>query len=95
MLPVVANALNDAHVTITSVLVRECRNQYAHVTGYVDQSGCPPVSKGRCYQNANVFLKAVAGEWQYIIEGSGLACDDPDQRTPTEFVTACIALGLR
>ena len=99
MLPVVAMALSrpkkdsDPGIAILRVEIRECRNQFAHVSAYPDQSGCPPVSQGRCFNNGNVFLQFVSGTWRFITEGSGIDCRY--DVTPAALGEACEALGLR
>ena len=67
--------------------IRRCRDGYAHVYAVTerDASGSPQ------FENEQLFLRFVDGQWQSVAEGTGISCDDED-KTP-EHAAACLALG--
>jgi hypothetical protein len=72
---------------IERVAIRRCRNHYAHVFAITGPTGIP----GTNYENEQLFLRYVNGQWESIAEGTGISCSDPDIRANLLF--ACRALG--
>ena len=72
---------------IERVDIRRCRNHYAHVFAITGPTGLP----GTNYENEQLFLRYVNGQWASIAEGTGLSCSDSDIRA--NLRSACRALG--
>ena len=69
--------------------IRRCRNGYAHVYAVTK----PDASGSSRFENEQLFLRFVDGEWQSVAEGTGISCDD-EEKTP-EHIAACLALGYQ
>jgi len=83
-------------VSIIAVEIGECQNGYARVSAIPDNSKCVRGGGGSCYQPEQVFLKAVADQWVYLTNGSGIACATiASQPLGPDLLAACEALGLR
>jgi hypothetical protein len=78
--------------SIVSVQVKECQNGYARVLAVPSNVTCGKPG-GPCFDNDQLFLKAVAGRWTVLDSGSGLNCSNSQSLPPTD-VPACKALGL-
>ena len=68
--------------------IRRCRGGYAHVFAVTERH-----ASGSRFENEQLFLRFVDGQWQSVAEGTGISCDDED-KTP-EHAAACIALGYQ
>jgi hypothetical protein len=69
--------------------IRRCRGGYAHVFAVTERhaSGSPQ------FENEQLFLRFVDGQWQSVAEGTGISCNDEDKTS--EHAAACIALGYQ
>jgi hypothetical protein len=97
ILPVLQEQLpRTPALQIISVEISQCQNGYARVAAVPDNSACKPGGGGSCYQNEQVFLRASAGRWTYLTNGSGISCqyESPESLGP-DLQLACRALGLR
>ena len=68
--------------------LRRCRDGYAHVYAVTQLN---PSGSAR-YENEQLFLRFVNGEWQSVAEGTGMSCENDRDRFP-ELAAACSALG--
>jgi hypothetical protein len=74
-------------LVIERVNIKRCRNHYAQVFAITAAN-----ASGRHeYENEQLFLRYVNGQWQSVVEGTGISCQDPDIRT--DLLAACRALG--
>lgn len=72
---------------IERVDIKRCRNHYAHLFAVTaaNPSGRPQ------YENEQLFLRYVHGQWESVEEGTGISCHDPDIHA--DLYAACHALG--
>lgn len=77
-------------LSIESVEIERCRNDYAHVFAITRRN--PPEDPNQ-YENEQLFLHFVEGQWQSVAEGTGISCGDNDLLS--ELVAPCRALGYR
>ena len=77
---------------IVSVQVKECQSGYARVITVPSDVTCGEPG-GSCFDNDQIFLRAVAGRWTVLDSGSGLDCSNSQTLLPRD-VSACKALGL-
>ena len=80
--------------TVTGLIIeradiRRCRDDYAHVYAVTERDA----SGSAQFENEQLFLRFVDGQWQSVAEGTGISCDDED-KTP-EHAAACLALGYQ
>jgi hypothetical protein len=73
---------------IELVDIRRCRGGYAHVFAVTKRH-----ASGSQFENEQLFLRFVDGQWQSVAEGTGISCNDED-KTP-EHAAACVALGYQ
>jgi len=79
-----------AGLVIERVDIRRCANGYVHLFAISRQNPTGPAN----FENEQLFMHFVDGQWQSISEGTGISCSDTDLR-PAEMFTACRALGYR
>jgi hypothetical protein len=77
---------------IVTLHIQQCRNGYARVFAVPSNVRCGQPGDS-CYNNEQVFLKDVGGNWTYLDSGSGIDCADP-HGIPAIDAAACRALGL-
>jgi hypothetical protein len=77
-------------LVIDRVNVKRCRNGYVHLFAISRRN---PTGESN-FEDEQLFMHFVDGQWQSISEGTGISCSDPDLR-PEEMFTACRALGYR
>jgi hypothetical protein len=89
LLPLLKRRFDDPskELVIERVDIRRCRNGYAHVFAITRRN--PPGDPQ--YENEQLFLRFVNGEWQSVSEGTGISCSDEDLRP--ELAEACRRLG--
>jgi hypothetical protein len=75
-------------LVIERVYIKRCLNGYAHVFAITRRN---PPGDPRQYENEQLFLHLVDGQWQSIAEGTGISCSDDDLRP--ELVAPCRGLG--
>jgi hypothetical protein len=92
LLPLMKSKFDNpaGELVIERVDIERCRNGYAHIFAISrrNPTGHPQ------YENEQLFLHYVDGQWQSVSEGTGISCDDTDLR-PEELFSACRALGYR
>ena len=79
-----------AGLVIERVTVKRCRNGYVHLFAISRHN---PTGSSN-FENEQLFMHFVGGQWQSISEGTGISCSDTDLR-PRAMLTACRALGYR
>jgi hypothetical protein len=77
-----------AGLVIERVDVRRCDNGYVHLFAISRHDPTGPAN----FEDEQLFMHFVDGQWQSISEGTGISCSDTDLR-PEEVLTACRALG--
>lgn len=89
LLPLMKRKFDDPsrELVIERVDIERCRNGYAHVFAISRRN--PPGDPQ--YENEQLFLRLVDGQWQSVAEGTGISCSDDDLRP--ELVAPCRGLG--
>jgi hypothetical protein len=91
-LPLMKRKFDDPSkgLIIERVQIERCRNGYAQVFAITRRN--PPDDPNQ-YENEQVFLRLVNGQWQSVAEGTGISCSDDELRP--ELVAPCRSLGYR
>jgi hypothetical protein len=91
LLPLMKRRFDDPGIglVIDDVDIQRCRGGYVHLFAVSRQGPTGP-----SFENEQLFLRFVDGEWQSVAEGTGISCSDPALE-PAEVVAACRALGYR
>jgi hypothetical protein len=89
LLPLMKRKFDDPSrgLVIERVRIERCRNGYAHVFAVTRRN--PPGPNQ--YENEQLFLRLVDGQWQSVAEGTGISCRDDDVRP--ELAAVCRGLG--
>jgi hypothetical protein len=89
LLPLMKRKFDDPsrELVIERVDIKRCRNGYAHVFAISRRN--PPGDPQ--YENEQLFLQLMDGQWQSVAEGTGISCSDDDLRP--ELVAPCRGLG--
>jgi hypothetical protein len=88
LLPLMKAKFDDpaAGLVIEDVDIKRCQGGYVHLFAISRRN-----STGSNFDNEQLFMRFVDGEWQSVSEGTGISCHDPDIRP--ELLVACRVLG--